>query len=57
VNGTRESHRREEASVATWDANRGTLAGPNFGNYQAGFRFGKLGYELMRAVRAAGGCL
>jgi len=23
------------------------LAGPRFGNYQAGFRFGKLGYDLM----------
>jgi predicted ATPase/transcriptional regulator with GAF, ATPase, and Fis domain len=25
----------------------GRLAGPHFGNYQAGFRFGKLGYELV----------
>ncbi len=25
----------------------GLLAGPHFGNYQAGFRFGKLGYDLV----------
>jgi PAS domain S-box-containing protein len=25
----------------------GMLAGPHFGNYQAGFRFGRLGYELV----------
>src|SRR5258708_3863238 len=25
----------------------GILAGPRFGNYQAGFRFGKLGYDLV----------
>ena len=25
----------------------GMLAGPHFGNYQAGFRFGKLGYDLV----------
>src|SRR6185437_7843424 len=25
----------------------GMFAGPRFGNYQAGFRFGKLGYELV----------
>ena len=25
----------------------GVLAGPRFGNYQAGFRFGKLGYDLV----------
>jgi len=25
----------------------GTLAGPHFGNYQAAFRFGKLGYDLV----------
>jgi predicted ATPase/GAF domain-containing protein len=25
----------------------GRLAGPHFGNYQAGFRFGKLGYDLV----------
>jgi predicted ATPase/GAF domain-containing protein len=25
----------------------GILAGPHFGNYQAGFRFGKLGYDLV----------
>ena len=23
------------------------VAGPRFGNYQAGFRFGKLGYDLV----------
>ena len=28
----------------------GVLAGPHFGNYQAGFRFGKLGYDLVRGV-------
>ena len=25
----------------------GRLAGPEFGDYQAGFRFGRLGYELV----------
>jgi PAS domain S-box-containing protein len=25
----------------------GTVAGPRFGNYQAGFRFGRLGYDLV----------
>src|SRR4029077_12770610 len=25
----------------------GMLAGPHFGNYQAGFQFGKLGYDLV----------
>src|SRR6202043_3214097 len=25
----------------------GQVAGPHFGNYQAGFRFGRLGYELV----------
>ena len=25
----------------------GMIAGPHFGNYQAGFRFGRLGYELV----------
>jgi PAS domain S-box-containing protein len=25
----------------------GTIAGPRFGNYEAGFRFGRLGYELV----------
>jgi predicted ATPase len=26
----------------------GMIAGPHFGNYQAGFRFGRLGYELVQ---------
>ena len=25
----------------------GQIAGPRFGNYQAGFRFGRLGYDLV----------
>ena len=25
----------------------GVIAGPHFGDYQAGFRFGQLGYELV----------
>jgi len=27
------------------------IAGPNFGNYQDGFRFGQLGYELVEKPR------
>jgi PAS domain S-box-containing protein len=29
----------------------GTIAGPRFGNYKAGFRFGRLGYELVQRHR------
>ena len=29
----------------------GIIAGPRFGNYQAGFRFGRLGYELVEQTR------
>ena len=28
----------------------GVVAGPRFGDYQAGFRFGRLGYELVEAA-------
>jgi predicted ATPase/signal transduction histidine kinase len=39
-------HGNSDASCFAY-VSLGMLAGPQFGNYQAGFRFGKLGYDLV----------
>jgi len=45
VNLSLESGNSDGSCVAyVW---LGTIAGPHFGNYEAGFRFGRLGYELV----------
>jgi PAS domain S-box-containing protein len=45
INISLERGHSDASSVAfVW---LGMIAGPHFGNYQAGFRFGRLGYELV----------
>ena len=40
-------HGNSDASCCAYVALGGVIAGPRFGDYEAGFRFGQLGYELV----------